>query len=736
MSYLQLFQSNSGSPEPPDRSQCEGSENDSYKDVTEKMISELLESGSTPLLHKKDSGCSSVFSSEDEGSEKNSYTDGIEKILSDLQERSSTHLHYNRKYGSPFVFWSQNEGSENDSSSADQLNAPHDKIKSAFLDIDCDPMAIRTLFIGEFWAPVTINERRLLSTSGQPFFIPVLTKESVMYRLHSEKHQYDIDVNKLQIVDEGDPNIRSGGPAITFLRRLSNVDHLPESDSCLGLGLYITLPICFPSDQSDCIGVLGLTFRRKTYPIFSGWYFVPDVLKAIQFSLQKVGLEICTVQQHIPYETINGLRQAKDKITHALEIVCKSHNLGLGQVWCAFEDKSQVPLSTYLEDTQKIVGLKLTSYHHIVFHPDECYAFERYNSFYDVFPLKRTNKKHVQKTFEDFKPRYISVIRDDDLLLKWEQLDGSYCAFAICLRSLETRDFNYSFEFIWPNYSEDSRYDVLLEAILLTIKRCLPSFKFASGVEIGDELEVIEDGCYNEGQNTSFKIFQGKQAIVVDNIMAPSKVICQKTSKVLPPGDMDNQLLDVICVTNPMQKPKANHKTAKIVLTRELIEKQFGKTMNEASHNLKVSLSTLKRNCKDLDISEWPGPNLLKRKANVSCAIQISTNEANVTTQDMLTVNTNENIVFIKAENEDDMIKFNLPVSQATFATVEKAIGVKFKLRVGTFKLKYLDEDGDWILLTSDDEMNDCIHSLRKSDRILVRLRVLPTREPISYPSG
>ncbi|KAD0962282.1 hypothetical protein E3N88_43496 [Mikania micrantha] len=375
------------------------------------------------------------------------------------------------------------------------------------------------------------------------------------------------------------------------------------------------------------------------------------------------------------------------------------HTLGISQVWVAFEDKSHVPLSSYLEGTRRLLGL--------------C----------DVFPLEKTIEEHVMKTFQDFKPRYVSSIRDD-LLLKWEEPDGSYCAFAICLRSLETGDMNFAFQFIWPNDSRCSRCDALLEAILFTIKRCLPTFNFASGAEICDELEVIDVGCSKVGQNTSFKIFQGKQPIVVGNI-APSKVICQTTSKVLPLEDMDNQLLDVICVTNSMQKSNVNHKTAKIFLTRLDIEKQFGKTMKEASHNLEVSLSTLKRNCKVHGIS-WRGPNLLKRKAKESCNIQISTNEENAT-QEPLTIKINKNTVFIKAEYADDMIKFNLPVLQATFATIKKTIGVKFKLSFGTFKLKYLNEDGDWILLSSDEGMKDCIHSLRKSGRILVRLRVLPS---------
>ncbi|KAD5507411.1 hypothetical protein E3N88_15114 [Mikania micrantha] len=544
-------------------------------------------------LHQMNSGCSK---SPDPSNSEGSQTD---TILLNLLKRSPTPLHYKK--------------------AGNQLNTIQDKIKSVFSYI-ADPYEF---CIGEFWAPVTINERRVLSTSGQPFFINEheLTMEMVMYRLHSEKHQYDIDVNKMEI--EVDPNIRSGGPAIAFLRRLSNVDHLPESESCLGLlDFYITLPICFPSDQSDCIGVLGLTFRRKSHRM--EWFFVPDVpelLKAIKKSDVFKYFEI-------EKQTINGLRHIKDKITHALEIVCKLHNLDLCQVWCDFEDKSHVPLSTYLEDTQRKFGLKLTGYHRIVYHHKEFYDLESYNSLCDVLPLKRTSEGHVMSTLQDFKPRYISEIHDDSLLLAtWEALDDRCCAFAICLRSLETGDFNYLFEFIWSKYLEDSICGVVLEAILLTIKRCSPSFKFASGAEIGDDLEVVEVNCSKEGQNTSFKIFQGKQPIVTNNIMAPFKV---------------------------------NQKTAKIFLTGEVIEKQFGKTMNEAADNLK--------------------------------------------------------------ENEDDMIKFHLPVSQATFAIVKKTIDEKFKLCDRTFKLKYLDEDGDWILLTSDVEMNDCIHSLRKSDRILVRL--------------
>ncbi|KAD5507434.1 hypothetical protein E3N88_15137 [Mikania micrantha] len=686
-------------------------------------------------LLQMNSGCSK---SPDPSKSGGSQTD---PILSDLRKRSSTPLQYeNRPFSSSFVFWSENEGSENNSSSANQLNTIQGKIKSVFSDI-ANPYEF---CIGEFWAPVTINERRVLSTSGQPFYINDLTTEMVEYRLHSEKHQYDIDVNKLQI--EGDPNIRRGGPATTFLRRLSNVDRLPESESCFGLNFCIMLPICFPSDQSDCIGVLGFIFEDEDD--YRWPFLVSDALEA----LKKVELDICNVQQHIPYETINGLRQTKDEITYALKMVCESHKLHIGQVWGAFEYKSHVPLSTYLEDTQRIFGLKLTDYHRCINRPLEGFRYlSIFNRIYDVFPLERTSKEHVLRTFQDFKPRHRSLLSDWDFLLEEEE---SFGALVICLRSLETGDFNYLFEFIWNNDSPDS-CDVFIKAILLTIKGCLPSFKFASGAEIGDELDVINVEA-SEGQTISFKIFQenanaleeGKQPNVVKNMT------CKTTSEVLP-----SEQLDVIHVETPNQaessnfkkfqgqrlasdegkKPMKKYKTAEIYLTPGEIEEQFGQTIKVAAKNLEVSESTLKRKLKAHDM-QWPAAKPAKKNQKDLTINKVKINEVyNGAIQESSTININEHTLTIKAEYADDMIKIRLPVMQAKFETIQNEIDTGFNICPGTYKIKYHDEVGDWILLKSDKDLSYCIESSRKIDPNEIRLRVLPSTQqcpqPMSVPT-
>lgn len=127
----------------------------------------------------------------------------------------------------------------------------------------------------------------------------------------------------------------------------------------------------------------------------------------------------------------------------------------------------------------------------------------------------------------------------------------------------------------------------------------------------------------------------------------------------------------------------------------------------------------------------------MKGKPNDSSIIQIETNEdENGAFQEPSTVSINKNTLIIKVEHADDMIRFRLPISQATFATIENEIGIRFKLTLGSYKLKYLDEDGDWISLTSDEEMSVCINSSTKSNLIIVKLRVLLSANPISGPSG
>ncbi|PWA63201.1 NIN-like protein [Artemisia annua] len=191
-------------------------------------------------------------------------------------------------------------------------------------------------------------------------------------------------------------------------------------------------------------------------------------------------------------QSIGGLNYAKDEIEKALEIVCESHNLILAQVWFPF-DKTHV--------------VKLTD--HYVF-GTERYDVPSNNAKYcyicDMLPLKN-GEGLVWKTLQTYEPHFC---RDTSKMsgsgLLWQLSTLTKCSiFMICLRSIDTGDLDYVFEFLWP---QSRNYFVMLQTLLSTLKGCLPIFKFASGAEIGDELHITDVENSTGTGIGFFKIFE------------------------------------------------------------------------------------------------------------------------------------------------------------------------------------------------------------------------------------
>ncbi|KAI3686907.1 hypothetical protein L1987_80597 [Smallanthus sonchifolius] len=163
--------------------------------------------------------------------------------------------------------------------------------------------------------------------------------------------------------------------------------------------------------------------------------------------LQRVGLSIYHLQGSCSYKATD-LEPAKIEIKKALEIACESHDLSLGQVYtCCL-------------------------------------------NFYDEFDVSM-GEGLVWKTLQTHRPhlcRNIYKLSDNRGVLAL--LSKSKCAsFVICLRSTHSGDVDYALEFFWPCSRNNL---ILLETLLLTLSKYLPSFKFASGEQLGDELFVVD----------------------------------------------------------------------------------------------------------------------------------------------------------------------------------------------------------------------------------------------------
>lgn len=78
----------------------------------------------------------------------------------------------------------------------------------------------------------------------------------------------------------------------------------------------------------------------------------------------------------------------------------------------------------------------------------------------------------------------------------------------------------------------------------------------------------------------------------------------------------------------------------------------------------------------------------------------------------------------VKATYKDDTIRFKYDMSSGCFQLYEE-VAKRFKLQTGTFQLKYLDDEEEWVMLVNDADLLECLEILdflgTRSVKFLVR---------------
>ncbi|KAL1149039.1 hypothetical protein V6Z11_A10G164700 [Gossypium hirsutum] len=64
--------------------------------------------------------------------------------------------------------------------------------------------------------------------------------------------------------------------------------------------------------------------------------------------------------------------------------------------------------------------------------------------------------------------------------------------------------------------------------------------------------------------------------------------------------------------------------------------------------------------------------------------------------------------ITVKATYKDDTVRFKFEPSAGCFELYEE-IARRFKLQTGTFQLKYLDDEEEWVMLVSDSDLQECL---------------------------
>lgn len=78
-------------------------------------------------------------------------------------------------------------------------------------------------------------------------------------------------------------------------------------------------------------------------------------------------------------------------------------------------------------------------------------------------------------------------------------------------------------------------------------------------------------------------------------------------------------------------------------------------------------------------------------------------------------------VIMVKATYGNEIFKFQLSLS-STKLDLEKEISVRVKLSIGSFKIKYLDEDNDWVSIACDDDLRTCIVTLTSLGNTTIKM--------------
>jgi hypothetical protein len=166
--------------------------------------------------------------------------------------------------------------------------------------------------------------------------------------------------------------------------------------------------------------------------------------------------------------------------------------------------------------------------------------------------------------------------------------------------------------------------------------------------------------------------------------------------------------------------PRGETSGVRIKIPLEEILKYSHMHIEAAARELKVSKSTLKRICRDYNISRWPPrdehkhigqsrPNESPTIVDQERILPLKSNMPLPANQVSATID-NTHSVTVRANYQDLRIKFRLSLPWR-MVELEQEVKKRLQLEGGTYYIKYKDEDDGLTLIACDEDLKDCISS-------------------------
>ncbi|XP_058194648.1 protein NLP7-like [Rhododendron vialii] len=172
-----------------------------------------------------------------------------------------------------------------------------------------------------------------------------------------------------------------------------------------------------------------------------------------------------------------------------------------------------------------------------------------------------------------------------------------------------------------------------------------------------------------------------------------------------------------------MQEKKHKKSGVRIEVSLEEIHRCSKMRREDAAEELKVSISTLKRVCRDYGIHRWPPRDIKKarpirpspvenQEQSPQLNFNLPLNQASDSVAHIKPALQDGDMVTIRAKYENNTIKFRLSLS-SRLVELQQEVAKRLNVEPGTYYVKYKDEDNELILIACDEDLLECIHASR-----------------------
>ncbi|KAL3499020.1 hypothetical protein ACH5RR_041752 [Cinchona calisaya] len=607
----------------------------------------------------------------------------------------------------------------------------------------------------QFWkATIERSSLTVLAAAGQPFGLGHSYKGLYRYRRSCLCFSYDgfypFDV----------PGSRLGPPSRVFNNKIPefcpnieaySTNEFPMRDYAInkcGIQTYWGLPLFLRGNMHCVVGVLEFVAFKCTADVVQ--HQVNPVIQALNMgdlcfhSLEAWCTDICkyVLSPQVDVEKVlEFVREVNQLplIQAWLPCICNNREMNIQNMVQSFVDAQDYEAAELCCEIRSVnTNIKYAS------------DFVQFKNKYGTLYVKK-GKGLIGKAYSLKKP---SFCRDTSQLsisdypfVHLTRRTGLTACFAIPLQFIHPLLDRLLLEIYLPperNYCAGEPLD-MLKSLLSTVAHGFSRLNVAFGLKEGESFSVKFSHSY--GNFSFFDICRQSgghlsRHEVLEN--EREELQLQSSHPVLVPMVETNATNVIKSNSNAtcsktrdrIETSKGVYTNGETQITLDVLKLYFGINLIDAAESLGVSRSTLKRICRSFSINRWPS-HKRKKEGHIHSSLRLATasvedviqepdkeccqNISAVEKKASVSVPASEDkidkyIMIIKATYKENMVVFPLRSNSIEYLSHE--IAKRFKLEVESFTIKYVDEDGDWIMIPCDEDLHSRIETLKSLGQI------------------